>query len=506
MKKIKSPILICLCALTLGACWLSDGGGASISVSLDADSLRKFVNENAYNTPATKGNYEGSHGANLSLKVTLSGDESGVWTAQVPTPEEYRSNVSVKVDGLRVGSKIKVRVDLVENDSTIIISGGTKNFRVSGGDNNIPIAMGNYTDIIVWRTSSDLFSYYRGEIGSAFKRVTSSMLDGDTTMTFDAVNNSLQILTIDASLDSYWYNVSWMGENLASSNTANCKQSLPLSGTDLVTAAKNGILYYFSSSWGTSVPIRSLSWNSLTNSEPFVLDSTTAGSSSATFLINALTFSPDGKKAYLAYTVQFSGVNNNYEYYIMAIDISADNQWTPLTSSKAWVAKTGDFQSSDINYQSNGHFFSISDMRVQDGYLWVLVKEYDGFLYSISRGALIRYDLSLQNHKIFGWTSDAGHKADLLTNNYYRTPPSKNSTNFFGPVKFVAVRPGELVIADDGVFAGVDAETGQVVTKTPVNRIIFFDLEKEAISDIRNVDYEFDTPGVAGSFNPMSGF
>ena len=66
-----------------------------------------------------------------------------------------------------------------------------------------------------------------------------------------------------------------------------------------------------------------------------------------------------------------------------------------------------------------------------------------------------------------------------------------STTAFYGPRKFVAIKPKELVIADDGIAIYVDSN--KALCYKNVNRIVTVDLERFAISSSASVPVKFET-------------
>lgn len=76
-----------------------------------------------------------------------------------------------------------------------------------------------------------------------------------------------------------------------------------------------------------------------------------------------------------------------------------------------------------------------------------------------------------------------------------------SKTAFYGPEKFVAIKPKTLVIADDG-FAFYTDENGALSYKN-VNRFVTVDLQKFAISNVEETDANFNENFPDGAFtNP----
>ena len=169
---------------------------------------------------------------------------------------------------------------------------------------------------------------------------------------------------------------------------------------------------------------------------------------------------------------------------------------------------------------------SITDMLYQDGAVYLLARNVSqsGSVY-YSRGAVIRYDTVFGSFKVLGYSNTpnsatalqnakigAYHNSGLIceentltkaiyvdgshswTNSMgtfslynclpkFYTPAPLSSTlsnsEFYGPVKFVALKPKKLVIADDGLAFYID--TDNVLKYKNVNRVVTVDLESLSI-------------------------
>lgn len=174
-------------------------------------------------------------------------------------------------------------------------------------------------------------------------------------------------------------------------------------------------------------------------------------------------------------------------------------------------------------------YAEITDMLYQDGAVYILVRDYNFESSKISRGAVLRYNTltgsldsigfadavdnaSLANTKISAYTyiPDDGYKTlyndNALKNQWFVnankaftdsdsgeqkilynefpgifTPAIASSIStkqFYGPSKFVAVKPKKLVIADDGIAFYTDKD---VLKYKNVNRIVTVDLNSFSI-------------------------
>ncbi|MBO7583545.1 MAG: hypothetical protein J6T20_07115 [Treponema sp.] len=199
----------------------------------------------------------------------------------------------------------------------------------------------------------------------------------------------------------------------------------------------------------------------------------------------------------------------------------------------------------DIDGISSIEFCEISDMVFINNALYVLFNYNDDTVsgmacasdnaYINSRGVLVKYDAKTQNIKKLGWTDSAldntGTSISLIPYYYdvsnisnsiiyetvpdkplqmtpdpnkiaygdvtfedifpkFYTPESVDSYNFFGPEKIIAIKPKQLVIADDGRAFYTD-NMGTYRYKN-ANRIVTVDLESFSITDITTAECTFD--------------
>lgn len=163
----------------------------------------------------------------------------------------------------------------------------------------------------------------------------------------------------------------------------------------------------------------------------------------------------------------------------------------------------------------------ITDMLYQDGRLYLLYKEAFSWSGSPSpttignRGAVIEvnlFDGSVRNtglttsalsnteYKLQGYNNSLMYTDSACTTPYI--PPEKILTNanveypdicfpnegeksFYGPTRFIAVKPKKLVIADEGLAFYTDNE---LLRYKNVNRVVYVDLENFAVEKIVTLD------------------
>ncbi len=201
-------------------------------------------------------------------------------------------------------------------------------------------------------------------------------------------------------------------------------------------------------------------------------------------------------------------------------------------------------KSTDGTYSDSAE---IKDMIYQDGYVYILLRDVDlspsQNLYFYSRGEVLKYNTYqnsiteslglasyqspsekyLYTYDSYGtqWKTSSSEDAkpvlveasELYDNSdtpqpmfaLYSPETTVDSSEtltldtqyFYGPAKFIAIKPKKLVIADDGVAFYTDS-LGAYKYKN-ANRIVEVDLESFAISDTRDVSVEFDFNGSNGS-------
>lgn len=185
-----------------------------------------------------------------------------------------------------------------------------------------------------------------------------------------------------------------------------------------------------------------------------------------------------------------------------------------------------------LNLDSSFRNATITDMLYQDGAVYLLVRNVSPSDFC-SRGAIIRYDVMFKSLRTLGWSntklsgkfyacSNNGLLYDADTSNQERKPvtfeynfmpvfaPSSSlkdgeltlSTEaFYGPSKFIAIKPKKLVIADDGLAFYTD-ENGAFKYKN-VNRVVTIDLESFAI-DSSETDAKFEADETGSIKNSIS--
>ena len=174
---------------------------------------------------------------------------------------------------------------------------------------------------------------------------------------------------------------------------------------------------------------------------------------------------------------------------------------------------------------------TITDIAVlEDGTVAVLVNDKNlnaanqfvladgGTVYS--RGALVLLSSDLSNYKVLGWTDDSsvrtisatgsssGYSTTWTSITAYIPEYEERNSHFYGPLKIVAIRPKELVIADCGAnfvlpdYSG--KKNGKMFTH---NRLMTVNLRNFAISckkEFSESEIKFQNLDISGSLTVVS--
>ena len=241
-------------------------------------------------------------------------------------------------------------------------------------------------------------------------------------------------------------------------------------------------------------------------------------------------FAASGTELYIAYT-------NNGTSYLQRAKIEGQNDSFTITTI--------------------GNPQSTQDMGVDDGQITDIVIHYDGYVYVLvsqngekyvtdayltnestntlySRGAILRLYSTSNGFKVSaktGWTESArtiytkGKLPDALNNpnsgvqdsvtklesfrnglNLYVPKYSEKNSHFYGPRRFVAIKPKELAIADSGANLMLpDYDNKKTGGFFKHNRVVNVDLYKFAIDSNSVVDLN-SISFVAASINTTIGF
>ena len=342
---------------------------------------------------------------------------------------------------------------------------------------------------------------------------------------FDKSNN-LYAIVYDGSNEMTPYSIKKYPYNNGYDLVTTYTSSEQATTFDYIEASSDGRLYaVITSNTGTQSIVE------LTLTDPaegikyqqyFLPTAWTSGTSSC----NILTFCTDGTNFYvIAYLVTGSDTTNTAEVKLASCTVS-DYQLTE--NEKASII----LDSITNQNRNTGNVFSdysesleYKDLCYINGKLYLLVRDVmiDGGNYtSYSRGALCTFTVG-DNGEITAGKMDTGYqktsRSFSYTGSYDQATVSyptitrtayigDGQSTFYGPVKFVARKQDELIIADDGFSIEVEDYTGvsghKQATVSSKNAVVTYNLKTESLNFV-SLDGEYFEEKYSGYFY-SSGF
>lgn len=319
--------------------------------------------------------------------------------------------------------------------------------------------------------------------------------------------------------EGYFYNVVYSSENAVRSNKSGWTyvgdwSSLNISqetdnGGNFTVDPKTKIVYFRKN----ENPVR-------VNKYPNLLSEGTASGSVQLQIEEVPNFGDVLNLAVYDEKAYFLVKTTDSKFKIFVFDFSSEDEQKPLV-------KTIPVSLDNLDPISS---ITISDMLYQDGCLYLLYKEAFSWPSSATtignRGAVIEvnlFDGSVRNtglttsalsnteYKLQGYYNNLMYtdaacttpyipSAEILTNSGVQYPkicfPNEGEKSFYGPTRFIAVKPKKLVIADEGLAFYTDNE---LLRYKNVNRVVYVDLENFAVEKIVTLD-----PSVGLSENETS--
>ena len=497
-------------------------GSGSVTFSLDDNVARAIASKTA----------DDYSQAERILTVSLSGSYSDSRTKAYASDDWNKILKDKKTDTFTFeeipeGARIRLKAEVFAPGSDDpYFSGESDEFTVKIGSNSVSLALAKLlnTSYALYNYSDSAYSYYL--VDSLSAGISSETpFDGASQNSFCFDN------------DGYFYCVD--GTTVHSDNPKFTDDGVSLDSTGTVTGITvdhaTNILYAWYCMQATFYIYKLPTVISQGNSEDMV-------TISPTFDITVFGSENNGGNCY--HDEELLVINNGKAYGF----VSGGNP--TLTNGKFYeldlTEETPEAKLIDINeaiidkLPEDSESAKITDMLYQDGAVYMLLKNMDTTISFFSRGALLRYNTltssvdtlgfsnqvdksSLANTKISAYTyiydddaykplyndealtipwfvnadkdftdSDSGEQKNLY-NEFpgIFTPAIASSIStkqFYGPSKFVAVKPKKLVIADDGLAFYTDND---VLKYKNVNRIVTVDLNSFSIVGTEAVSANF---------------
>ncbi|MBO4508180.1 MAG: hypothetical protein J5747_06030 [Spirochaetaceae bacterium] len=155
---------------------------------------------------------------------------------------------------------------------------------------------------------------------------------------------------------------------------------------------------------------------------------------------------------------------------------SVENGTITLTGSDSWT-----IDPSSLGLTPNDSF-SIKDMQINGSTLYVIIYKH-AYYAKISNGGILKFPVDAQTFEPTVWSQSIPAPKIL---GWYKTseetvqpPLNSDKVYFYGPQKFIAKKPDELVIADDGAY--FDGENHKLYFK---ERAVTVNLLTESLSAV----------------------
>ena len=242
----------------------------------------------------------------------------------------------------------------------------------------------------------------------------------------------------------------------------------------------------------------------------FSPDAASGNSASVNLLINPSDFGSSSEEIlsfcvdsqgciYVTYKVVSNGITN----IILSKFTNTDNVLSMDSSqSKTLFEITGTDNTITV---SSGYFknllpnniysnITITDMHCEGDYIYLIMRDVNDAsseFHSLGGVCTISTDLSLPTGKnqFVGWASDSVNTTGDGESVIYTY---KHDDCFYGPQKIIAIKPKEIILADDGVYI----ENNEILNK---NRVVVFNLFDNSISKSydapADIDFECSTSG-----------
>lgn len=154
---------------------------------------------------------------------------------------------------------------------------------------------------------------------------------------------------------------------------------------------------------------------------------------------------------------------------------------------------------------------TVTDMHYEDGYVYLLVRDASAISRELpksevrSLGGVCKIkanDLTFVDNAnpLVGWAKTTLNITEENGKNVYNYKHLENETlkeyYFYGPQKIIAIKPKEIVIADDGAYI----ENSSI---KPQNRVVVFNLEQNSITDVKTSPTDFFIGTSLDTYSPI---
>ena len=242
----------------------------------------------------------------------------------------------------------------------------------------------------------------------------------------------------------------------------------------------------------------------------FSPDAASANSASVNLLINPSDFGSSSEEIlsfcvdsqgciYVTYKVVSNGITNiilskfTNTDNVLSMDSSQSKTLFEITGTDTTITVSSGYFKNLLpnNIYSN---ITITDMHCEGDYIYLIMRDVmdsgsSSVFHSLGGVCTISTDLSLPagKNQFVGWASDSVNKTGDGETAIYTY---KHDDYFYGPQKIIAIKPKEIILADDGVSIETDSSgPNQRLNK---NRVVVFNLFDNSISKSYDAPLDID--------------
>lgn len=248
----------------------------------------------------------------------------------------------------------------------------------------------------------------------------------------------------------------------------------------------------------------------------FSTDAASGNSASVNLLINPSDFGSSSEEIlsfcvdsqgciYVTYKVVSNGITNiilskfTNTDNVLSMDSSQSKTLFEITGTDTTITVSSGYFKNLLpnNIYSN---ITITDMHCEGDYIYLIMRDVNDAsseFHSLGGVCTISTDLSLPTGKnqFVGWASDSVNTTGDGESVIYTY---KHDDCFYGPQKIIAIKPKEIILADDGVSIETDSYGNNNVILNK-NRVVVFNLFDNSISERydapADIDFECSTSG-----------
>lgn len=176
---------------------------------------------------------------------------------------------------------------------------------------------------------------------------------------------------------------------------------------------------------------------------------------------------------------------------VLSMDSSQSKTLFEITGTNTTITVSSGYFDLPNNIYSN---ITITDMHCEGDYIYLIMRDVNDAsseFHSLGGVCTISTDLSLPTGKnqFVGWASDSVNTTGDGESVIYTY---KHDDCFYGPQKIIAIKPKEIILADDGVYIENNVKLNK-------NRVVVFNLFDNSISKSydapADIDFECSTSG-----------